>query len=143
MIFLLVLWRAGWHPGAPVGPGTALDLAYRQATTATFAGIVACQVGTAFAARTERTSLRSIGLSSNRLLLWAILGELVFTAVVVYFPPAQRVFGTAALPGWVVLLLLPFPAIVWSADEALRAAYRKSMDASGSGQVQGPCPTPR
>jgi calcium-translocating P-type ATPase len=143
MIFLLVLWRAGWHPGAPVGPGTALDLAYRQATTATFAGIVACQVGTAFAARTERTSLRSIGLSSNRLLLWAILGELVFTAVVVYFPPAQRVFGTAALPGWVVMLLLPFPVIVWSADEALRAAYRKSTNASGSGQVQGPCPTPR
>ena len=39
----------------------------------TFAGIVACQIGTALAARTERASLRSVGFFSNPLLLWAIL----------------------------------------------------------------------
>ena len=43
-----------------------------SATTMTFAGIVACQIGTAFAARTERASLRSVGLFTNRLLLWGI-----------------------------------------------------------------------
>ena len=43
-------------------PGTPLHDAYLQATTMTFAGIVACQIGTAFAARTERASLRSVGL---------------------------------------------------------------------------------
>lgn len=35
----------------------------------TFLGIVACQVGTALAARTDRASLRSIGLATNQLLL--------------------------------------------------------------------------
>jgi magnesium-transporting ATPase (P-type) len=124
--FLAVLLHAGWRPGDPVGPGAALHTAYRQATTATFAGIVACQVGTAFAARTEWASLRSVGLTSNPLLLWGILGELAFTAVVVYAPPAQAVVGTAALPGWVLLLLLPFPVVVWGADEVLRAARRRA-----------------
>ena len=45
---------------------------YLQATTMTFAGIVACQIGTAVAARTERASLRSVGFFTNPLLLWGI-----------------------------------------------------------------------
>ena len=52
--FLFVLLRAGWHPGDATGAGAPLHDAWLQATTMTFAGIVACQVGTAFAARTER-----------------------------------------------------------------------------------------
>ena len=50
----------------PVGAGTPLHHAYLQATTMTFLGIVACQIGTAFAARTERASLRSVGVFTNR-----------------------------------------------------------------------------
>ena len=42
----------------------------------TFAGITACQVGTAFAERTSRALLRAIGVLSNPLLLWRILGRL-------------------------------------------------------------------
>ena len=61
--FFFVLVRAGWSPGDPVASGDPLHDAYLQATTMTFAGIVACQVGTAVAARTERASLRSIGFS--------------------------------------------------------------------------------
>ena len=51
--FLVVLHRAGWRLGAPTGPGTALHLAYQQATTVAWLGIVACQIGTAFAVRTD------------------------------------------------------------------------------------------
>ena len=58
--------RSSWSCGAPAGaraptpgPGTPLHHAYLQATTMTFAGIVACQIGTAFAARTDRASLRT------------------------------------------------------------------------------------
>ena len=123
--FIAVLAHAGWRPGDDVGPGSPLHGAYLQATTATFTAIVACQVGTAFAARTEHASLRSVGLTTNRLLLWGIAGELAFTAVVVYWPPAQDLVGTAALPVWVLLLLLPFPVLVWGVDEALRARRRR------------------
>ena len=60
----------------------------------TFAGITFCQVGTAFACRTTHASLRSIGVFSNRLLLWGIAFELAFAAVVIYVPPLQAIFGT-------------------------------------------------
>jgi magnesium-transporting ATPase (P-type) len=124
-LFLLVLTRAGWTPGAPTGPGSPLHQAYLQATTASFAAIVACQVGTAFAARTQRSSLRSIGLTSNPLLLAGIAFELVFAAAVIYLPPLQAVFATAALPGWVLVLLVPMPLLVWGLDEAYRAFRRR------------------
>ncbi len=96
--FFYVLWRAGWHPGSATGPGTALHHACITGTTATFAGIVTCQVGTAMAARTDHAALRDIGLFTNPLLLAGIAFELAFTAVLVYVPLFQGLFGTAALP---------------------------------------------
>jgi magnesium-transporting ATPase (P-type) len=123
--FFFVLLRAGWHPGAAVTSGHALHSDYVQATTMTFAGIVACQVGTAIAARTEHASLRSVGLFTNRMLLWGLASELVFAGALIYVPPLQRLFGTAAL-GWPELaLLLPLPLVVWGADE-LRRAHRRA-----------------
>jgi magnesium-transporting ATPase (P-type) len=98
---------------------------YIAATTMTFAGIVACQIGTAVAARTERASLREIGLFTNRLLIWGIASELVFLAAVVYAPPLQRLFGTAPLGLPELALLAVFPFIVWGADELRRAARRR------------------
>lgn len=123
--FLSVLWRAGWHPGAETGVGAPLHHAYVQATTMTFAGIVACQLGTAFAARTEHASLRAIGLTSNRLLLLGIGFEVAFAAAVIYLPPLQPIFGTAALSGGQLALLAPFPLIVWGVDELYRALRRR------------------
>ncbi|MBS1870455.1 MAG: cation-transporting P-type ATPase [Actinobacteria bacterium] len=123
--FFVVLTRAGWSPGDPTGKGTALHHAYRQATTMTFLGMVMGQVGTAFAARTERASLRAIGVFSNRLLLWGIAFELALAALLIYVPVCQEVLGTAALEPWMVALTLPFPLIVWGADELRRWALRR------------------
>jgi hypothetical protein len=52
--FVAVLYAAGWHPVADVSVGVPLHHAYLQATMASFAAIVFCRLGTAFAARTER-----------------------------------------------------------------------------------------
>jgi calcium-translocating P-type ATPase len=123
--YFYVLHSAGWHPGDPTGPGTPLHHAYLQATTMTFLAMVVGQIGTAFAARTEHASLRSIGVLSNRLLLWGIAFELGIAAFVVYFPPLQDLLHTAALPAHLVLLTVPFPFIVWGADELRRYAIRK------------------
>ena len=122
--FFLVLLRAGWHPGDPVGSGDPLHDAYLQATTMTFAGIVACQVGTAFAARTERASLRSIGVFSNGLLLMGIAFELVFAALLIYVPALQPFFHTAPLGASEIALLALMPPLVWGADE-LRRYHRR------------------
>jgi magnesium-transporting ATPase (P-type) len=110
-------------PGDDTGEGASLHHAYLQATTMTFLGIVACQVGTALAARTERRSLREVGLTTSRLLLWGIAFELAFAAVIVATPIAPLL--DMAPPPWDALLLLPaFPLVVWGADELWRAHRR-------------------
>ncbi len=123
--FLWVLLRAGWRPGDATGSGSPLHGAYLQATTMTFAGITACQVGTAFAARTSRASLRAIGVFSNPLLLWGIAAELAFAAAVVYAAPLQALLGTRALTGTDLLALAAFPVLVWGSDELRRAWLRR------------------
>ena len=123
--FFYVLGGAGWSPGDPTGAGHSLHHAYQQATTMTFLGMVMGQIGTAFAARTERASLRSIGVFSNRLLLWGIAFELVLSALIIYAPPLQSLLGTAALEPHMLLFTLPFPFIVWGADELRRWLLRR------------------
>jgi magnesium-transporting ATPase (P-type) len=123
--YFFVLRDAGWNPGDPVGPGTPLHHAYLQATTMTFLAMVVCQIGTAFAARTERASLRSVGPLSNRMLLWGIAFELALAAAVIYWPPLQELLDTAALPPRLLVIVLPFPVIVWGADELRKYLVRR------------------
>ncbi len=123
--FFLTLRHAGWHPGAPTGPGSPLYQGYRQATTVAWLGIVACQVGTAFAVRTDHASLRQVGLFTNKLLLAGIAVALAFAAAVVYLPALQGVFGTAALSAGQLAIVAPFPFIVWGADEIRRLLIRR------------------
>ncbi|MEV0665826.1 cation-translocating P-type ATPase [Actinomadura luteofluorescens] len=122
-VFFYVLWRAGWRPGDPTGSGAPLHHAYLTATTATFAGLVTCQIGTAMAARTDHASLRQVGLATNPLLLAGIAFEVLFAAALIYLPVFQRLFGTAALPADVLAIIAAFPVIVWAADEFRR--YRR------------------
>jgi len=128
--YFFVLLRQGWSFGADVGAGSPLHHAYLQATTTTFLGIVACQVGTALAARTERASLASVGVFRNRLLLAGIAFEIAFAALLVAVSPLQSLFGTAVPPLEALPLLLAFPAIVWGTDELRR--FRLRARASGS-----------
>ncbi|MDQ4491319.1 cation-transporting P-type ATPase [Sinomonas sp. ASV486] len=122
--FLATLIAGGWHFGAPTASGP-LHGVWVQATTMTFLGIVACQIGTAFAARTQTASLAQIGIGTNKLLLWGIAFEIAFSAAIVYVPPLQLVFGTAAPEPWQLLMLVPFPFIVWGSDEAVRYIRRR------------------
>ncbi|WTZ79097.1 cation-translocating P-type ATPase C-terminal domain-containing protein [Streptomyces sp. NBC_01386] len=122
--FFAVLLNAGWHPGDPTGPGQPLHHAYQQATTMTFLGMVTGQIGTAFAARTERASLRKVGVWTNPLLLWGIAFELVLAAAFIYTPVFQDLLSTAALTPGMLALTLPFPFVVWGADELRRWLMR-------------------
>ncbi len=123
--FFYVLTKAGWSPGDPTGEGAPLHDAYLEATTMTFFSMVVCQIGTAFAARTDRASLRSIGVATNPLLLWGIAFELLLAAIFIYTPPFQSLLGTAALAPDALLFAAPFPFIVWGADESRRYLLRR------------------
>ena len=128
--YLGVLWSAGWQPGDATGPGSALHETYLRATTMTFAGIVACQIGTALAARTDHVSLLTIGPLSNRLLLAGIAFELAVTAVAIYLPAAQAVLGTRPLHAPELAVLACFPVVVWGVDEVYRLIRRRRRTAT-------------
>jgi magnesium-transporting ATPase (P-type) len=123
--FFLTLRHAGWYPGADTGPGSPLNHAYRQATTVAWLGIVACQVGTAFAVRTDHASLRSVGVLTNKFLLAGIAAALAFAAALVYLPALHGLFGTEALSPAQLAIVAPFPFIVWGADEVRRLLLRR------------------
>ena len=124
--FFWVLTRGGWSWGDPTGEGAPLHDSYVTATTMTFAGIVACQVGAGVATRTSRASLREIGLLTNRLLLYGIAFELAFAAALVYLPPLQPIFHTAPLSTGDVAILATFAVIVWATDELRRWRIRRT-----------------
>jgi len=109
----------------PVYGDAPLHHAYQQATTMTFLGMMAGQIGTAFAVRTQRASLRSVGVFTNRYLLAGIAAEILLAALFVYAPPMQALLGTAPLPVSDLLLLPAYPVIVWGADEFMRYLLRK------------------
>ena len=121
-------------PATATGTGTPLHHAYLQATTMTFLGIVACQIGTAFAARTERASLRSVGVFTNRLLLWGIAFELVVRRRVVYLPPLQRLFGDGAAAPTRLLLLAAVPVHRLGRRRAVAGETAESSDMRSVGR---------
>jgi calcium-translocating P-type ATPase len=123
--YFWVLVRAGWHLGAPTGTGTWLHHAYLQATTISFLGIVACQLGTAFAARADRASLRSIGFLSNRPLLVGVAFAIVAATALVITPGLRDIFGNAIPSVDQVCIILPFPVIIWGSDELRKMAVRR------------------
>ena len=128
VLVLALFWASlvvnGWHLGDDVSSGP-LHHVWQQATTMTFLGIVACQIGTAVASRTQYASLRQIGLFTNPLLLWGIAFEIVFAAALIAVPALRPIFGTAVPAPWQVLALVPMPVVVWGVDEALRWSVRR------------------
>ena len=46
--------------------------------------------------------------------------EIAFAAALIYLPPLQQLFGTAALGPGTLALIAPFPFAVWGVDELLR-----------------------
>lgn len=117
--FFFAYWIRGWVPGEPM-PSTGV--VYAAATTMSFAGIVASQIGNVFACRTERESVFTAGFFRNRFILSSILIETVIALTLIYTPFLQRVFGFAPLTTTEWAFLSLFPAIM-----IIFAEFRKSV----------------
>jgi magnesium-transporting ATPase (P-type) len=113
--------RLGW-PGVPLAnAGTN----YAMATTMTLAAIVFCQIGMVLNCRTEKQSIFSKGIFSNKRVLLGIGVELVLICLLSYLPFLQKIFTTApiGLRDWIFLVLLPIPVVLL--EEARKAFSRK------------------
>lgn len=119
--YFFVFWLAGWHSGMPLPDSGRV---YVTATTMTLAGIVACQVGNAFACRSGSQSIWHLGFWTNRMLLGGIAAELVLLILLIYAPPLRTLFSLAPLAPVLWLLLLTFGPVLLLLEEGRKALRR-------------------
>jgi fructose-specific phosphotransferase system IIA component len=117
--YYFVLYQGGWRPGMQLEPNdtTFTNPLHLKATTIVFAGIVVMQIANVFACRSEKLSAFKIGLFNNKLILWGIIFELIFTCAIIYIPFFQKIFDTIGL-GWLDWgILFVFMAIIFFLEE--------------------------
>jgi magnesium-transporting ATPase (P-type) len=119
--YFFMNWLNGW-PGVPLAP--AGSLVYMMATTMTFAGVVATQVGAVMGCRTDRTSIFRIGFFTNRLVLWGIAVELTLLGILIYVPFLQPVFNTAPIGLREWAYLFAWTPVIFLLDELRKAILR-------------------
>jgi len=120
--YFWVLFNEGWRWGMQVSFTRPLVL---KASTMTFLGIVATQVGTLFATRTNRVSVFKIGFFSNPWVIWGIIFETLVTLTLLYVPPLQRFFGMAPLGLKEWAFVAAFPLILFFAEELRKLFVRR------------------
>jgi magnesium-transporting ATPase (P-type) len=111
-------------PGDPLptaGPDKAV------LSTMVFAAIVVMQMANALECRSERSSLLVIGLLTNRLLVGAIVVEVVMLIGFVYLEPVYTVLGQLPLSAaqWLPVLVTPF--VLLAAEETRKAVVRRTQ----------------
>lgn len=119
---LWYLTSGGWEWGVDL---SATNLLYRQATTVTFAAIVICQVANVYVCRSQRGSILSMGLFTNRLIVWGIAVEISILGLIVYSRIGHRIFGTDAFEAGFWWLLIVFAVLLLLAEEARKGIVRR------------------
>jgi magnesium-transporting ATPase (P-type) len=105
---------------------------YRQATTMTLAGIVACQVANAFACRSDRESILRLGFLTNRALLWAVAAEVALLAALIGLPPLRDVFNLEPIEPRFWPLLAAFPPLFLLGEELRKLLFRRWQSRSAA-----------
>ena len=95
------------------------------AQTIAFVTLCASELLRAFTARSERHSVFSIGVFSNRAMLWAVGVSFLLVLMVVYVPFLRPFFDTVPLTANDWLLMLPFFLASPLAMELLKLHFRR------------------
>jgi Ca2+-transporting ATPase len=104
--------------------GMRVFLSADAARTMAFITLSGCQILRAYTNRSERASLFSLGVFSNRWMQYAATSSAALLLAVMYIPGLNRVFSAIplSLPQWACLApLLLFPAVV---DECVKLGRR-------------------
>jgi magnesium-transporting ATPase (P-type) len=122
--YFTVLMQGGWSWGVSLSLDDPL---VRQASTATFLGIVVMQVGNVFACRSSRDTVFKRGFFSNRLIFIGIAFEILLTVFIIYHPWGNELFSTAPLPLSIWLAVTPFTVFLLFAEEARKLIAKKML----------------
>ncbi|MDQ1340412.1 MAG: hypothetical protein QG567_1569, partial [Campylobacterota bacterium] len=120
--FIGFLLLNGWEYGQ-VDLGN--DLLQRQAMTMTLLGAISCQILNVWTLRSWEFSAFSLGLFSNKMLLFAMFMEVSWVLMFLYVEPVQNIFNTAPVPLEYLWLLLPFPIVLFTSHELYKWQKRR------------------
>ena len=120
--FISFLMLHGWEYGTVDLKDPLLQ---SQAMTMTLLGAVTCQLVNVWTMRSWEYSAWSVGWTSNKLLLGAMVLEFLWIWMMLSYEPVQKVFHTADIPLGDLWILLPFPIILFTSHEYYK--YRKRV----------------
>ena len=99
--------------------------------TMIFTVLTLSQMGQAMSVRSDRESLFTLGLRSNKPLLGAVVITFALQMIVVYWGPLQRVFGTVPLSAMELGIAIVVASIVFWAVELEKLIRRNREARSG------------
>ncbi|MCA9478215.1 MAG: cation-transporting P-type ATPase, partial [Nanoarchaeota archaeon] len=121
ILFFTVLYSGGWHFGSPL---SLTDPLYRSAVTAFFATIIITQVFNNLTCRTVRMPAIQKPLWENKLLMVGLASELGILALIIWWPPFQKVFNTLPFDMHLIPLMVLFGAIIFGLEEFRKFYFR-------------------
>ncbi|XP_056141546.1 calcium-transporting ATPase type 2C member 1 isoform X2 [Lampris incognitus] len=95
-------------------------------TTMTFTCFVFFDMFNALSSRSQTRMVHEMGLCSNRMFCYAVLGSIMGQLLVIYFPPLQSIFQTESLSLLDLLFLLALTSSVCVVSEVIKKVERLS-----------------
>uniref|UniRef100_A0A673JNE0 Calcium-transporting ATPase n=1 Tax=Sinocyclocheilus rhinocerous TaxID=307959 RepID=A0A673JNE0_9TELE len=93
-------------------------------TTMTFTCFVFFDMFNALSSRSQTRMVHEMGLCSNRMFCYAVLGSIMGQLLVIYFPPLQKVFQTESLSILDLLFLVGLTSSVCMVSEVIKKLER-------------------
>ena len=123
--FLGFLYLNGWRYGDLSIVNTDL---HRQAMTMTLLGAVTCQLFNVWTLRSWEFSAFERGTFKNKLLIGALIFEILWIYALLNVKSVQLVFNTAHVPSEYLWILIPFPVLLFASHEIYKYRIRKKRD---------------
>jgi sodium/potassium-transporting ATPase subunit alpha len=123
--FLGFLFINGWRYGDLTIVNTEL---HRQAMTMTLLGAVSCQLLNVWTLRSWEFSAFERGIFKNRLLIAAMVLELLWVYALLNVDVVQLIFNTAHVPVENLWLLVPFPVLLFASHEIYKKRIRRKKE---------------
>lgn len=121
IMFFTVLYSGGWRFGQELSLTNPL---YQAAVTAFFTTIIITQIFNNLTCRTVRMPAWKKPLSQNPLLVVGILVELALLALIIWWPPAEFIFGTRPFDLSLLPFMVLFGLIIFGLEEGRKWYFR-------------------
>jgi Ca2+-transporting ATPase len=99
-----------------------------RAQTVAFGTICMSELLRAFAVRSARLSVFTIGFFTNKYMLWAVSGSALFVVAAIYVPFLRAFVGTVPLSGRDWLMMIPFILMDFTAAEITKFVFRRKYN---------------